>query len=390
MYMQEIKNILQSHEVKIKYDCSGGYENCGQEKMLKFRYAEKNIRDNDGKHICRKCQLKNNNPMKNKEVQAKVKRTCMERYGSTLPINSQDNIEKRREKFQDEEYKRKWVEKHKQTSLERYGVEHPMLTEAVREKQKQTMQEKYGVDHPYQSPEIMAKMKANNMQKYGVEYVAQLPEVIIKMAQTTLQRYGVEHYNQLPEMKNYLRENCRDWLAESYASGGPNKGVPRPEEWNQKQSETMTEKILRGEFNPEDKRFYITGYYTSKKCKKQKAFFRSSLELKMHYVLDHDETVEWYENEPFSISYEKTHGIIRNYIPDFFAYRKNAKPWLLEIKPAFRMREEEVVCKINAGKLFCEQNNFEFLYIDENYLAINSISLDELSILPQVEIIKKI
>ena len=62
----------------------------------------------------------------------------------------------------------------------------------------------------------------------------------------------------------------------------------------------------------------------------------------------------------------------------------------LEIKPAFRMREQEVVCKINAGKLFCEQNNFEFLYIDENYLAINSISLDELSILPQVEIIKKI
>jgi hypothetical protein len=97
--MQEIKNILQSHEVNIKYDCSGGYENCGQEKMLKLRYAEKNIRDNDGKHICRKCQLKNNNPMKNKEVQAKVKRTCMERYGSTLPINSQDNIEKRREKF---------------------------------------------------------------------------------------------------------------------------------------------------------------------------------------------------------------------------------------------------------------------------------------------------
>jgi hypothetical protein len=265
-----------------------------------------------------------------------------------------------------------------------------MKGKVSKENIKKSMQEKYGVDHPYQSPEIMAKMKANNLVKYGVENVASLPETQIKMAKTTLERYGVEHYNQLPEMKDYLRNNCKEWLAESYAAGGPNKGIARPEEWNQKQSQTMTNKILNGEFNPEDKRFYITGYYTSLKCKKQKAFFRSSLELRMHYVLDYDEIVKWYENEPFAISYEKAPGVIRNYIPDFFVYRKHAKPWLLEIKPAFRMREQEVGYKIDAGKLFCEQNGFEFLYIDEHYLSSNSISLDELRDLPQVEIIKKI
>jgi hypothetical protein len=376
MYMQEIKNILQSHEVKIKYDCNGGYENCGQEKMLKLRYAEKNIRDNDGKHICRNCQLKNNNPMKNKEVQAKVKRTCMERYGSTLPINSQDNIEKRREKFQDEEYKRKWVEKHKQTSLERYGVEHPMLTEAVREKQKQTMQEKYGVDHPYQSPEIMAKMKANNMQKYGVEYVAQLPEVIIKMAQTTLQRYGVEHYNQLPEMKNYLRENCRDWLAESYASGGPNKGVPRPEEWNQKQSETMTEKILRGEFNGGGNHS-IKGRYNSQKCLKKLVIFRSSFELKFHLHLDKSDDVLNYDYEPFQIPYHDTEGKLRHYIVDFIVKYKNGQIVCVEIKNNYNKQEYLEGDKYQQIKKLCEENNMSLKILANKEVDELNISLDD-------------
>ena len=47
MYLQEIVGILQSYEVKIKYDCDGEFENCGKEKMLKLRYADKNFKDNN-------------------------------------------------------------------------------------------------------------------------------------------------------------------------------------------------------------------------------------------------------------------------------------------------------------------------------------------------------
>jgi len=384
MYLEEISGKLQGHEIKIKYDCDGGFENCNQEKIIKLKYAEKNFKDNNGKHICRKCQLKNKNPMKRQEVKEKVKKTCEEKYGG-MPMNSKERIEERKQLFKNEEYKKQWVEKHKKTSIKKYGVEHPMHLESTKNKQKQSMQEKYGVNHPYQSKEIMSKMKENNLKKYGVENVAQLPEVQIKMAKTTLERYGVEHYNELPEMKDYLRENCREWLAESWANPWA-KGIVRPEEWNQKQSQTMTEKILNGEFNPEDKRFYVTGYYKSLKCKKEKAFFRSSLELMMHYFLDNDDDIVWYENEPFAIQYEKVPGVFRNYIPDFFAFRKSKCPIIAEIKPSFRMREQEVGYKVDAGKLFCEKNGFEFMYIDEKYLKIHSVTLKELKLLPQVEI----
>jgi hypothetical protein len=383
MYLEKIEGKLQGHDIKIKYDCNEGFDTCNQEKIIKLRYAEKNFKDNNGKHICRKCQLKFKNPMKRQDIKDKVKKTCEEKYGG-MPMNTKERIEERKVKFKDEKYKQQWLEKRKKNSLEKYGVEHPMHLEATKEKQKQTMQEKYGVDHPYQSPEIMAKMKENNLKKYGVENVAQLPEVQIKMAKTTLDRYGVEHYNQLPEMKDYLRENCRDWLAESWANPWA-KGIIRPEEWNQKQSQTMTDKILSGEFNPEDKRFYVTGYYTSAKCKKKKAFFRSSLELMMHYILDCDLDVVWYENEPFAIQYEKVPGVFRNYIPDFFAFRSSKCPLLAEIKPAFRMREQEVGHKVEAGKKFCEINVFEFMYIDEVFLKLNSLDLNELKKLTQIE-----
>lgn len=390
MYLQEILGILQGQEVKIKYDCDGGFETCSQERMLKLRYAEKNFKDNGDKHICRKCQLRAKNPMKRQEIKDKVKKTCEEKYGG-VPMNSQEQIQKRKEKFQDESYRQQRADKHRATSLKKYGVEHPMQLESTKLKQKQTMQEKYGVDHPYQSTEIMEKMKQSNLEKHGVENVAQLAEVQIKMAQTTLEKYGVEHYNELPEMREYLRQNCREWLSESWANGGPMKGIVRPEEWNQKASKTVTEKILSGKFNPEDKRFYITGYFKSKKCKKPRAFFRSSLELMMHYIFDQDENVIWYENEPFAIPYEKSPGIIRNYIPDFFVFRKIKKPLLAEIKPAFRMREKEVEYKIRAGETYCGQNGFEFLYIDEKYIKSNiTISLQEIKCLEQVELsIKK-
>jgi hypothetical protein len=386
MYLQEITNILQGHEVKIKYDCDGGYENCGQEKMLKLKYAEKNIRDNDGKHICRKCQLKNKNPMKKKEIRDKVKRTCVERYGSTLPINSQDNIEKRREKFQDEEYKRKWVEKHKQTSLERYGVEHPMHSESVKEKQRQTMQENHGVDHPYQSPEIMAKMKANNMEKYGVENVAELAEVQIKMAQTTLRKYGVEHYNQLPEMKDYLRKNCREWLAESYAAGGPNKGVPRLEEWNQKQRNTVLELILDGKWKSGHKNSW-RGYYTSiGKCKRRSSFFRSGFELIYHHYLDTCQQVEWYDYEPFAISYE-INGKFHNYIPDFLVKFKNDDVlYIREVKADYLHDSVETKSKYEAAR------NFVKMEINMNYSVllkqdIYSLGIDFKSLKQQINVV---
>lgn len=377
MYLQEILGILQSHEVKIKYDCDGGFENCGQEKMLKLKYAEKNFKDNESKHICRKCQLKNKNPMKNKDVQEKVKKTCEERYGG-MPMNSKERIEERKQLFKNEEYKNKFIEKRKKTSIEKYGVEHPMHLDSTKNKQKQSMQEKYGVDHPYQSKEIMAKMKENNLKKYGVENVAQLPEVQIKMAKTTLERYGVEHYNELPEMKDYLRENCREWLAESWANPWA-KGIVRPEEWNQKQRETITELIIQGKWNAGHKNTW-RGNYDSKKCKKSKPMFRSGFELIYHWHLDHSESVEWYDYEPFCIPYKKNDGNVGLYFPDFLVkYHDNPVLSLCEIKADYLHDSIETQMKYECAREYVKNNpNIEYnilLKKDVHALGVNLLDI---------------
>lgn len=204
MYLEEIGGKLPGHEVKIRYDCAGGFETCGQERMLKLRYAEKNFKDNGGRHVCRRCFLKCKNPMKSKEAREKVRKTCLEKYGTEMPMNKKELVEERKAKFKDEEFKNRWVEKHRQTSLERYGVEHPMHLEETKERQKKTVQEKYGVDHPMRSEEVKKKARKTNMERYGVENAVQAPEVRIKMAQAILKKYGVEYEN-----KNQINKDSK-------------------------------------------------------------------------------------------------------------------------------------------------------------------------------------
>ena len=356
MYLQDITGVLQGQEVKIKYDCCGNFETCGQERMLKLKYAEKNFKDNQQKHICRKCQLKFKNPMFKNEIKEKVKETCEQRYGG-LAMNTPESIENRKKMFQDENFVKQRTEKTKKTYLEKYGVDHPMHLQSIKDKQKQVMQEKYGVDHPYQSQEIMQKMKENNFKKYGVENVAQLPEVQLKMASTTFEKYGVEHYNQLPEMKEYLRENCREWLAESWANPW-SKGIERPEEWNQKQSQTVTKLIGEGKWNSVSNHS-LKGKYKSKKCRKKNPSFRSSYELKVHSHLDNSDDVDWYDYEPFKVSYYDAEGHKRYYIVDFVVKYKSGRLLAIEVKNDYSVKLELNLIKKEAFKKECSDLEYE-------------------------------
>jgi len=376
MYLEEITGKLPDQDVRIKYDCSGGFKMCGQERTMNIGWAKSNFITNGGKHICRSCVLSANNPMRKKEVQDKIKKTCLEKYGTEMPVNKKELVEKRKAKFKDEEFKKQWVEKHRQTSLERYGVEHPMHLKETKERQRQTIQEKYGVDHAMQSEEVKNKTKKTNLERYGVENVAQTPEVRIKMAQTTLQRYGVEHYNQLPEMKDYLRENCRDWLAESWANPWA-KGIVRPEEWNQKQRETVTKLMSAGE--------WMAGYPTSKKgfcypskSKKDKVYFRSSYEAIYCYHLDNDDSVDWFSFEPFRIPYN-FEGKVRFYVPDFLIKWKQSEILSIrEIKAEFLREDDKNIAKKVAASIFASEKGMDYgLLFDEDIKALE-IDFDHL------------
>lgn len=64
----------------------------------------------------------------------------------------------------------------------------------VQEKMKQTSLKKYGVEHPFQAEEVKDKIKQTNLEKYGVYYSLQSEEVREKGKQTNLEKYGHENY----------------------------------------------------------------------------------------------------------------------------------------------------------------------------------------------------
>ena len=90
-------------------------------------------------------------------MQAKIKKTVEEKYGGVLPINTPEQIAKRKEQFKNQGFVEQVLEKRKETCLEKYGVDHHMKSEVGKEAVKAAMQEKYGVDYPLQS-EIVAEV----------------------------------------------------------------------------------------------------------------------------------------------------------------------------------------------------------------------------------------
>ena len=379
MYLESIpENVKTTTVLKIKYDCHD------EERTMKWCDANENFQKNNGKHICRKCWLKSDaNPSKNKKIRDKIKKTNLDRYGVENPLNTPKKIAERAKKFEDKEFKQSWVEKHRKTSLEKYGVDHPMKTEEVQAIQKQAMQEKYGVDHPYQSPEIMAKMKANNLKKYGVENVAALPEVQLKMAKTTLEKYGVEHYNQLPEMKDYLREHCKEWLADSYNDPWA-KGITRPEEWNKKARETIATRILSGKWNGGFKS-NCRGRFPSPKCKKQNPRFLSSLELIFHYYLTFNTTVEWYDYECLSIPYKKEDMSDHLYFPDFLVkFINDDCLYIFEIKAWQEKDSINVKLKQSAAEIYANKNNMKYCILFDEDINKLGIKLETIRLMPGI------
>ena len=271
-----------------------------------------------------------------------------------------------------EEFVQKRNEKHKQTCMENYGVEHHMQTDELKEKVKNTNLERYGVEAPLQNPEILAKTQDTNLERYGDVCSLNNPEVKAKALKSLFEHYGVEYYNQLPEMKEYLKDNCRNWLKESWANPWA-KGITRPEEWNQKQSETVMNLIGDGKWNVGSK-YSIKGIYPSKKCRRENPIFRSSYELKTHWHLDNDLDVEWYDYEPFKVPYIDAEGKKRNYAIDFVVKYKNRNRLLaIEVKNDYDMKRFKECGKEAAFINECSQEMDFEIWSNEK---ISSLNLD--------------
>ena len=156
----------------------------------------------------------------------KRRQTCLEKYGNPNYRNLEKNRKTCLEKYgveyamQCDEIK----EKNKQTNLRRYGVENVFQSEVIKDRCRKTKMEKYGNPNYINSD----KHRQTCLEKYGVEWYLQTNnedlkrgsiENLEKVRRTNLEKYGVEYYPQTDEWKERNRKTCLEkYGVESYSS----------------------------------------------------------------------------------------------------------------------------------------------------------------------------
>lgn len=121
----------------------------------------------------------------------KIKATKKSRYGS--------------ENYQN-------VAKIRETCLRKYGVDNAFKAEVVKEKIRQIHQAKRGVDYPSQSSVCREKSRATMMKHYGVPTVGESKELLKKAKLTTMLRYGDPNYrNTQKQRETNARKTSEEW-----------------------------------------------------------------------------------------------------------------------------------------------------------------------------------
>lgn len=120
----------------------------------------------DNCSICGKQIEVSNRWVKNEKTECKEcrrQRTNLDKYGSVSPWGNKDSYKKA-----------------KLTMKERYGSEHSMHCEELKDKYQKTMLERYGVTNPFDSPELRSKIRETMKKKYGEEHNWKREDVKVK------------------------------------------------------------------------------------------------------------------------------------------------------------------------------------------------------------------
>lgn len=101
--------------------------------------------------------------------------------------------------------KKEVQDKIKKRCLEKYGSENPMSSEIIRNKWVKNFRERYGVDNPQQRREIRDKTAITNLKKYGGTGFA-CQDLLDKAKETCKSRYGNENYRNSEMIKSSLKK----------------------------------------------------------------------------------------------------------------------------------------------------------------------------------------
>ena len=107
-----------------------------------------------------------------------------------------------------------------QTCLRKYGSKNPMQSDIVKEKLKQSNLEKYGVISTLELDENKQKARQTCIEKYGVEYPSQNKEIYEKVKNTCLERYGIDNYSKSEQFKTVLNKTTVEHYMQNVSKYG--------------------------------------------------------------------------------------------------------------------------------------------------------------------------
>lgn len=150
------------------------------------------------------------NPSKSKEVKNKIKQTFQDKYGvenaGQLEGHS-DLVKEYWNNLTDEELQ-DINDKKIKTCQERYGVDNPRQNKDIIQKTKDTLLDKYGVDCALHISEVEEKVNATMIERYGVVNALQSEEIRKKIRDTNTLRYGAPYYSQTEEYQTKIQNTC--------------------------------------------------------------------------------------------------------------------------------------------------------------------------------------
>jgi hypothetical protein len=124
----------------------------------------------------------------------------------------------------------------------------------------------------------------------------------------------------------------------------------------------------------------IRGSLPSKKCSLHMVHYRGMLARAYIYLLEYDDSVQSYEERPFSIPYSS--GKVRSdYTPDFRVQWQNLRPRLVACMPEMTASTPTSISNLTAAQLWCQQHHHDFALITEVTLRPYRVLLSNLEML---------
>lgn len=147
------------------------------------------------------------------------KKSNLEKFGAEHPMFVEELKNKQKKSISNRsvEVKKEIENKRKKTNIKKYGVENPIELESFKEKREKAFLVKYGVTNPMQIDEFKLKQRESLHKNYGVDNPLKSKEIKNKVLLTNLNKYG----NVCPLQNEEIKTKAKNTLLKNWGVAFP-------------------------------------------------------------------------------------------------------------------------------------------------------------------------